>query len=78
MIEKLKQIAAAEGGEIKDESQALADIGLDSFGYAIFWLEAASAFEVEYKHEWVMSLDYAKFTIEELMKKTIELQNVAN
>ncbi len=74
MIETLKKIAANEGGEIRDESQTLSEIGLDSFGYAIFWFEVASAFEVDFKTEWVMSLDYTKFTVRDLMAKIRKLK----
>ncbi len=75
MIDMLKKIAEEEHGCIEDENTTIGQIGLDSFGYVVFFLEVEQSFGVKFQEDWEFDIDYKTFTISQLIAKIEELKS---
>lgn len=69
IIEKVNEILTSENAkELESEEQLLTQSDLDSFGYAILWIELNEeygCFDVEY----VNSIDYETYRLGDLIKR---------
>lgn len=76
ILNVINKIIENEHGKQLTEEQLLIDCGIDSFGYAIFWCELESVYEVELAKN-VMKQDYNELTVAKVIDMVVEAKNVS-
>mgnify|MGYP000182763278 CR=1 FL=1 len=69
IIEKVNEILVSENAKaLEDENQLLTESELDSFGYAILWIELNEEYKC-FSVEYVNEIDYETYTLKDLIKR---------
>lgn len=69
IIEKVNEILTRENAKIlKDKEQLLIESALDSFGYAILWIELNEVYKC-FQVEYVDKIDYQSYRLKDLIKR---------
>lgn len=69
IIEKVNEILVSENAKaLEDENQLLTESELDSFGYAILWIELNEEYKC-FSVEYVNAIDYETYKLKDLIKR---------
>lgn len=69
IIEKVNEILVSENAKsLEDENDLLIDSELDSFGYAILWIELNEEYKC-FPVEYVNEIDYDSYKLKDLIKR---------
>lgn len=69
IIEKVNEILVSENAKsLEDENDLLIDSELDSFGYAILWIELDEEYKC-FPVEYVNEIDYDSYKLKDLIQR---------
>ncbi|MFY9075345.1 hypothetical protein OZZ08_10300 [Malaciobacter mytili] len=69
IIEKVNEILVSENAKsLEDENDLLIDSELDSFGYAILWIELNEEYKC-FPVEYVNEIDYDSYKLKDLIQR---------
>lgn len=68
ILSHINKIIKQEHGTRVELDNLLIDSGIDSFGYAIFFLELEDKYNIEFTPEYVKDIDYKKFKVSDLIE----------
>lgn len=69
ILEKINEVIDTEHGKAVGEDSLLIESGMDSFGYAIFWLSLDETLGKCFSTEEVSSFDYKTLKISQLIDR---------